>query len=115
MAIAAPVLPKKPPGQGLIDALRSRFGERLATGVAIREQHGKDESYHQPYSPDAVVFAHSTEEVAEIVKLCAAEKVPVVPFGTGTSLEGHVGALQGGVCIDLSQMNPSRRACGASS
>jgi D-lactate dehydrogenase (cytochrome) len=105
MAIAAPVLPKKPPGQGLIDALRSRFGERLSTGAAIREQHGKDESYHQPYSPDAVVFVHSTEEVADVVKLCAAEKVPVVPFGTGTSLEGHVAALQGGICLDLSQMN----------
>ena len=89
----------------VIGALRARFGERLSTSAAVREQHGKDESYHAPAPPDAVVFAHSTEEVAEIVRLCAAHKVPVIPFGTGTSLEGHVAALEGGVCIDLSQMN----------
>jgi D-lactate dehydrogenase (cytochrome) len=105
MAFAAPALPKKTPAPGLIEKLRARFGERLSTAAAIREQHGKDESYHQPFAPDAVVFAHSTEEVQEVVKLCAAEKVPVVPFGTGTSLEGHVAALQGGICLDLSQMN----------
>jgi D-lactate dehydrogenase (cytochrome) len=105
MAFAAPALPKKTPAPGLIEKLRARFGERLSTAAAIREQHGKDESYHQPFAPDAVVFAHSTEEVQEVVKLCAAEKVPIVPFGTGTSLEGHVAALQGGICLDLSQMN----------
>jgi D-lactate dehydrogenase (cytochrome) len=105
MAFAAPALPKKPPAPGLIEKLRARFGDRLSTAAAIREQHGKDESYHQPYAPDAVVFVHSTEEVQEVVRLCAAEKVPVVPFGTGTSLEGHVAALQGGICLDLSQMN----------
>ncbi|HKF70387.1 MAG TPA: FAD-linked oxidase C-terminal domain-containing protein, partial [Stellaceae bacterium] len=64
-----------------------------------------DESFHVPVPPDGVVFAHATEEVAEIVRLCAQHKVPVVPFGTGTSLEGHVAALKGGICIDLSQMN----------
>jgi D-lactate dehydrogenase (cytochrome) len=105
MAVAAPALPKKTPAPALIDKLRARFGERLSTAAAIREQHGRDESYHQPFAPDAVVFAHSTAEVQEVVRLCAAEKVPVVPFGTGTSLEGHVAALQGGVCLDLSQMN----------
>jgi D-lactate dehydrogenase (cytochrome) len=105
MAVAAPALPKKTPAPGLIDRLRARFGERLSTTAAIREQHGRDESYHQPFAPDAVVFAHSTEEVQEVVRLCAAEKVPIVPFGTGTSLEGHVAALQGGICLDLSQMN----------
>ena len=89
----------------VIDALRVRFGERLSTAAAVREQHGKDESYHAPAPPDAVVFVRSTDEVAEIVKLCAAHKTPVIPFGTGTSLEGHVAALAGGISIDLSQMN----------
>jgi D-lactate dehydrogenase (cytochrome) len=89
----------------VIDLLKQRFGERLSTAAAVREQHGKDESYHTPAPPDAVVFARSTEEVAEIVKLCASHKVPVIAFGTGTSLEGHVAALEGGVCVDLSQMN----------
>jgi D-lactate dehydrogenase (cytochrome) len=94
-----------PPNQPLIELLKQRFGERLSTAAAVREQHGKDESYHTPAPPDAVVFARSTEEVAEVVRLCAAHKVPVIPFGTGTSLEGHVAALQGGICIDVSQMN----------
>ena len=62
-------------------------------------------SYHQSAPPDAVVFARSTEEVSDIVKICARYKVPVIPYGTGTSLEGHVAALRGGVCIDLMQMN----------
>ena len=88
-----------------IAELRARFGERCSTAVAVREQHGKDESWHQPAPPDAVVFARSTEEVSDAVRICATHKVPVVPFGTGTSLEGGVAALRGGVCIDVSQMN----------
>src|SRR5690348_4723856 len=94
-----------PEASPVIERLRQRFGERLSTSASVREQHGKDESYHAPAPPDAVVFAQSTEEVAEIVGLCAAAKVPVIAFGTGTSLEGHVAALEGGVTIDLSQMN----------
>ena len=89
----------------VIEVLRQRFGDRLTTGQAIREQHGKGESYHPPALPDAVIFAETTEEVQEIVQACAAIKMPVIPFGVGTSLEGHVQALNGGVSIDLSRMN----------
>lgn len=88
-----------------LDALRQLLGDRLSTSAAVREHHGKDVSYHEGAAPDAVAFAASNEEVAEIVRICAGHKVPVVPFGTGTSLEGHIAALAGGVCLDLSQMN----------
>ena len=88
----------------VVEALRALLGDRLSTSLAVREQHGRDESYHPTQAPDAVAFAHSTEEVAEIVKVCAAHKRPVIPFGTGTSLEGHVAALHGGISIDVSQM-----------
>ena len=89
----------------VIAALRARFDNRLSTAAAIREQHGRDESYHRAEPPDAVVFVQSTEDVVDVVRLCAEHRVPIVAFGTGTSLEGHVAALSGGVCIDLSQMN----------
>jgi D-lactate dehydrogenase (cytochrome) len=101
----APVLAREPPNPALLAALRQRLGDRLSTSAAVCDQHGKDESYHQPHSPDAVAFAQSTEEVVAIVTLCAQYQTPIIPFGTGTSLEGHVAALKGGVCIDLSQMN----------
>ncbi len=90
---------------GAIDILKQMLGDRLSTAMAVRDQHGKDESYHTPHAPEAVAFAQSTEEVSEIVKVCARFKMPVIPFGTGTSLEGGVAALHGGVCIDVSQMN----------
>jgi len=89
----------------LLDSLRSLLGERLSTAMAVREQHGKDVSFHEGHPPDAVAFAETTEEVAAIVRLCAEHETPVVPFGTGTSLEGHIAALHGGVCIDLGRMN----------
>lgn len=89
----------------LLDVLSQIVGDRVTTAAAIREQHGKDESFHACAPPDAVVFAHTTEEVSCIVMACAARDVPVIPFGTGTSLEGHVAALHGGVSIDVSQMN----------
>lgn len=88
-----------------IGILKQRFGDRLQTGASVREQHGHTTTWIENQSPDAVIFATSTEEVAEIVATCAAHKVPVIPFGTGTSLEGHVNAPAGGVCIDLGQMN----------
>lgn len=89
----------------LVSALAARFGDRFSTSLAIREHHGKDESSGPPVPPDAVVFAESTEEVSAAVALCHANRVPVIAFGTGTSLEGHLHAVSGGVCIDLSRMN----------
>ena len=101
----AVVPPRESPVEIVIAELRQRFGDRLSTGQAVREQHGKGESYHRGPPPDAVFFAETTEEVAEAVKLCAAHKVPVIPFGTGTSLEGHIIALHGGITLDVSRMN----------
>ncbi len=89
----------------LTSSLRELLGDRLSTSAAVCAHHGKDESYHAPHPPDAVAFVQSTEEVSSIVTLCAEYRTPVVAFGTGTSLEGHVAALAGGICIDLSQMN----------
>lgn len=88
----------------LIERLRSFLGERLTTNMAVRNQHGTDESFYTPHPPDAVAFPHSTEEVAEIVRHCGACSVPVIAFGVGSSIEGHVLAVQGGICVDLSQM-----------
>src|SRR6476661_2237360 len=96
---------KKPLPESLLAALSSLFGERCSTSEAMRTHHGRDESSYDPMLPDAVIFAQSTEEVADAVKLCAAHEVPVIPYGAGTSLEGHILALRGGVSIDLSQMN----------
>jgi D-lactate dehydrogenase (cytochrome) len=82
-----------------IASLSQLLGDRLSTAEFVCEQHGKDASYHPCVPPDAVAFAQSTEEVSQIVKLCAEHKVPIIPFGSGTGLEGHVVALRGGVCI----------------
>jgi len=96
---------KKPLPAELLAALQSIFEDRVSTAQAMREHHGRDESSYDPMLPDAVVFAQTNEEVAQAVKLCASHGVPIIAYGTGTSLEGHVLALQGGVTIDLSQMN----------
>ncbi len=89
----------------VIARLAERFGERLSTNPNIRLAHGRDESYHDAAAPDAVVYPDTNEEVAAIVRLCAEHRVPVIPYGVGTSLEGHVAALHGGISIDLSRMN----------
>ena len=86
-------------------ALAAMVGNRLVTSQAVREQHGHTLTWTPNQPPDAVVFAQSTEDVAAIVTLCAQHGMPVIAYGTGTSLEGHVNAPYGGVCIDLSQMN----------
>lgn len=93
------------PGRGRVfDALRQLLGDRFTTAVAMREQHGHGEAYHQARLPEAVAFVRSTEEVSRTVEICAEHGVPVVAFGAGTSLEGHVAAVVGGVSIDLTQM-----------
>jgi len=89
----------------MLDALKVRFGERCSTALAVREQHGRDESPIDAPPPEAVVYCESTEDVAAVVKLADQYAVPVIPFGVGSSLEGHVLAVQGGVSIDLSRMN----------
>jgi D-lactate dehydrogenase (cytochrome) len=90
----------------VIAKLTEAFGEaRVLTGNDVLRQHGTDESWHPPATPDAVVLPHTTEEAAEIVRACRDHKVPIVPFGAGTSLEGHVAALRGGISVDMREMN----------
>ena len=88
-----------------LQELQKLLGERLSMSNSVREQHGRDESFHASAPPEAVAFAECNEEVAEIVRICVQHQKPIIPFGTGTSLEGHVAALQGGVCLDVSGMN----------
>ncbi len=102
---AAPVQARAPEVDATIAELRRMFGDRLSTAHAVREQHGKDISYHAAHLPDAVVFAESAEEVQQIVQLCARNKTPIIAFGTGTSLEGHISAPNGGISLDVSRMN----------
>ena len=85
--------------------LATLLGDRLSTGDAVREQHAHDESWHHPEAPHAVAFPETTDEVAAIVKICANHGTPVIPFGTGTSLEGQVVAVEGGVSVDMMRMN----------
>ena len=91
--------------EALIKALRQRFDSRFSQGESVRQQHGRDESVHAPELPDGVVFAESTEEVAEIMKLCRQHGTPVIPYGVGSSVEGHLLAVRGGISLDLSGMN----------
>jgi D-lactate dehydrogenase (cytochrome) len=87
------------------EELAKRFGNRLVTSRAVREQHANTLTWQKNEAPDAVVFAESAQDCVEIMRLCAAHRMPVIPFGTGTSLEGHVNAPFGGVSVDLSLMN----------
>ena len=89
----------------MLEALKARFGERCSTAATVRDQHGRGESVYDAAPPEAVLFCESTEEVAFIVSQAAAHAVPVIAFGVGSSLEGHLLAVQGGVSIDLSRMN----------
>lgn len=89
----------------VLEILRAEFGERFQTGEAVRGQHAHTTTYIPAQMPDAVVFAQSADEVQTVVRACAEHRVPVIAFGTGTSLEGHVNAPGGGICIDLSGMN----------
>jgi len=89
----------------VVHALAARFGNRLVTARAVREQHANTTTWIPNEPPDAVVFPQSTEDVQDIVRICAAHRLPVIPFGVGTSLEGHVNAPLGGVSIDFRDMN----------
>ena len=89
----------------LFTELKQLVGERFSTNNTLREVHGRDESYHTPHLPDAVVLVHSSKEVSEIVKLCAKYQCPVIPFGAGTSLEGQVIPVMGGISLDFTEMN----------
>ena len=91
--------------QALIEALQNRFGAQCSLAQAVREQHGRDEGSLQAPPPSAVVFAESTQDVADAVKLASQYDVPVIPYGAGSSLEGHLLAVQGGISIDVARMN----------
>jgi D-lactate dehydrogenase (cytochrome) len=88
----------------VLEALRAVLGDRVSVSDSVREHHSHGESWHAPGLPDCVVFPRSTEEVAAIVRVCAQHRRPIVPFGMGSSLEGHVNAIHGGVSIDLTRM-----------
>ncbi|MBY8823869.1 FAD-binding oxidoreductase [Sphingomonas colocasiae] len=96
---------RKPLPNGFLAQVQALVGDRLHLGESIRLQHGSSETHFDPVLPDAVVFARSTEEVAELVKLCVAAEVPIVAFGAGTSLEGNVTPVRGGISLDLSEMD----------
>ena len=102
---APPAPLRRPFPAELLTSLRSAFGEQVSIAEAVRAHHGRDESPFDPQLPDAVVFARNTEEVQTIVRLCGQHDVPIIAYGNGSSLEGHLLAVQGGASIDLSAMN----------
>lgn len=107
MAIATPAAKPRDPKAAAtaIDILRQRFGDRVQTGAAIREQHANTITWLDNQPPDAVIWVNDTTEVVEVVRVAAAHKVPIIPFGAGTSLEGHINAPEGGLSLDMSNMN----------
>src|SRR5262249_10154561 len=104
-AADAPDARRRPAPPELLRSLGDRFGERCSTGESVRQRHGRDESPYDTTPPDCVVFPASGAEVAEVVRMCARYRVPVIAYGAGTSIEGHILAVEGGVSVDLSRMN----------
>ena len=102
MTAAAPRVPLPPE---FVRELAAAFGPRFTTSAAECLQHGRDESSYAPMPPDAVLYVTSTDDVSRAVRLCAAHRVPVIPFGVGSSVEGHLLAVRGGLSIDLSRMD----------
>jgi D-lactate dehydrogenase (cytochrome) len=100
-----PDVQQRPVPPAMSAALQARFGTRYSSALAVREQHGRDESVYSVPPPAAVVFAQSTQDVSDAVTLAAQHRVPVIPFGVGSSLEGHLLAVQGGISIDVSRMD----------
>jgi D-lactate dehydrogenase (cytochrome) len=96
---------KQPVPSELNQQLIARFGDQYSVAQAVRDHHGRDESPYVLTAPEAVVFAQSVEDVVALVKLCAKYKYPVIPYGAGSSLEGHFLAVQGGICLDVTRMN----------
>src|SRR5256714_2795691 len=105
MSHLVPEIHQREVPQALLDALGRRFAANCSTALVVREQHGRDESSFEAPPPAAVVFAESTQDVADAVKLAAQYDTPVIPFGVGSSLEGHLLAVQGGISIDVGRMN----------
>ena len=93
-----------------MEKLAARFGNRLITSQAVRDQHAHTTTWLKPEPPDAVVMAQETADIQDAVRICAGHGVPVIAYGTGTSLEGHVNAPAGGICIDLRDMNRDARS-----
>ncbi len=96
---------RRPAPPELLQSLSNRFQERCSTSQSVRDRHGRDDSPYDTTPPDCVVFPATSEEVAEVVRMCAEHRVPVIAYGAGTSIEGHIMAIEGGVTIDLCRMN----------
>ena len=95
----------RPLPDGFLAALQAQFGERCSLAQSVREHHGRDESPYPPMPPEAVVFARTIEDVAWVARYCHDHRVPLIPYGAGSSLEGHLLAVQGGISLDLSGMD----------